>query len=432
MMEKLMVDAVVTWAREYKIDGFRFDLMGHHLVMNMNRVQEALQSLTPQADGVHGKAVYLYGEGWDFGGLSGNARGPNATGRNLAGSGIGTFNDRFRDAARGGGPFQGLQEQGVITGLFLDPNETNQGKLDSQLQRLLDLKDLVRLGLAGNLVDYPLENRVGATVLGSGYIFQEGPAAVSHSPQEHVPYLEAHDNETLFDAIQYKAPVNLPMSERVRMQNLGISLLALSQGVPFFHAGMEILRSKSLDRDSYDSGDWFNRLDFSYQENNWGIGLPFFDKNGGNWPVMKGLLSRAALKPLPEHILAALHHFEEMLAIRRSSPYFRMASADDVRENLQFYNTGPEQAPGIIAMSLGVGVKQKGTFQADPLMVLFNFGKEQVRFRWDGLRFVGLQLHPVLAVSSDSVVQRARFDPKTQTFFIPPRTTAVFIHPGEG
>jgi pullulanase/glycogen debranching enzyme len=48
----------------------------------------------------------------------------------------------------------------------------------------------------------------------------------------------------------------------------------LSQGVPFFHAGDELLRSKSLDRNSYDSGDWFNRLDYTYQTNNWGVGLP--------------------------------------------------------------------------------------------------------------------------------------------------------------
>ena len=67
MMEKLMVDSLVTWARDYKVDGFRFDLMGHHMVSNMVAVKEALERLTPEKDGVDGSSIYLYGEGWDFG-----------------------------------------------------------------------------------------------------------------------------------------------------------------------------------------------------------------------------------------------------------------------------------------------------------------------------------------------------------------------------
>ncbi len=432
MMEKLMIDAVMTWAREYKIDGFRFDLMGHHLVENMKRVQDALGSLTPGEDGTDGASLFLYGEGWDFGGLAGNARGPNATGRNLAGSGVGTFNDRFRDAARGGGPFQGLQEQGVITGLYLDPNETNQGPLGDQRLKLLDLKDLVRLSLAGNLADYPLENRLGTILLGSGFSYRGGPAAFSRSPQENIPYLEAHDNETLFDAIQYKAPINLPMAARVRMQNMGISLLALSQGVPFFHAGMEILRSKSLDRDSYDSGDWFNRLDFTYQDNNWGVGLPFFDKNGGNWPVMKGLLGRAGLKPTPNHIETALHHFEEMLAIRRNSSLFRLTTAQEVRAYLRFHNTGPNQDPALIVMSLGLEKIGEGANHPDPMVVLFNFGAAGVKFELEVPEIFWFQLHPILVSSFDPEVRKARFDSKTHVFSVPGRTTAVFIRPAQG
>src|SRR5690606_39628733 len=60
LAQKLMVDSVVTWARDYKVDGFRFDLMGHHSAENMKQVRAALDRLTLKKDGVDGKAIYLY------------------------------------------------------------------------------------------------------------------------------------------------------------------------------------------------------------------------------------------------------------------------------------------------------------------------------------------------------------------------------------
>ncbi|MEV1176511.1 DUF3372 domain-containing protein, partial [Nonomuraea sp. NPDC049784] len=105
MMGKLVVDSVVSWARQYKIDGFRFDLMGHHPKANLLAVRRALDELTPAEDGVDGKSIILYGEGWNFGEVAGGARFEQATQANLAGTGIGTFNDRLRDAVRGGSPF---------------------------------------------------------------------------------------------------------------------------------------------------------------------------------------------------------------------------------------------------------------------------------------------------------------------------------------
>ncbi len=100
-----MVDSVVQWAKQYKVDGFRFDIMGFHLKSNLLKVRAALDALTPQKDGVDGKSIYLYGEGWNFGVMANNGRGVNAIQVNMAGTGIGTFSDRIRDAVRGGGPF---------------------------------------------------------------------------------------------------------------------------------------------------------------------------------------------------------------------------------------------------------------------------------------------------------------------------------------
>jgi pullulanase/glycogen debranching enzyme len=149
MMEKLMIDSVLTWVKQYKVDGFRFDLMGHHMKRNMLKLREALDALTLQQDGVDGKKVYVYGEAWNFGEVADGARGENAIQKNMAGTGIGSFNDRIRDGARGGGPFSGIQEQGFLTGLYYDPNATNQGTPDAQLATLLQRTDWIRTGLAG-------------------------------------------------------------------------------------------------------------------------------------------------------------------------------------------------------------------------------------------------------------------------------------------
>ena len=86
------------------------------------------------------------------------------------------------------------------------------------------------------------------------------PAGYTADPQESITYVDAHDNETLYDALAYKLPPSTSMADRVRMQTLSLGTTALGQGVSFWLAGSEMLRSKSLDRNSYDSGDWFNVL----------------------------------------------------------------------------------------------------------------------------------------------------------------------------
>ncbi|RME36230.1 MAG: DUF3372 domain-containing protein, partial [Deltaproteobacteria bacterium] len=220
MMGKLMRDSVLLWSRAYHVDGFRFDLMGHHMKADMLAVQTALNITPPpmeEGPGV-GATPYLYGEGWDFGEVANNARGVNATQANMAGTGIGTFNDRLRDAARGGNPFQPPQIQGFVTGLYTAPNEASDLPENSQKALLLDLQDQIRVSLAGNLADYPLINAEGNPVTGAQINYNGQPAGYAQDPQENVVYVSAHDNETLFDAIQYKAPLALSMQERVRMQ----------------------------------------------------------------------------------------------------------------------------------------------------------------------------------------------------------------------
>lgn len=425
-----MIDSLLVWARDYKVDGFRFDLMGHHMRSNMLSAREAIDTLTLSKDGVDGKSIYFYGEGWDFGEVANNARGINATQYNLAGTGIGTFNDRLRDAARGGNPFGGLQEQGFINGLYTDPNEVTNLPEKTQLSKLLELSDQIRVSLAGNLANYVLENADGRLVTGSQIGYNGNLAGYAKDPQENIVYVSSHDNETLFDAIQYKAPLNTSIEDRVRMQNLGLSLVALSQGVPFFHAGSELLRSKSLDRDSYDSGDWFNRLDLTYQTNNWAVGLPPQDKNGSNWSIMKELLSRPELKPTPAHIQSTIAHFEEMLRIRKSSPLFRLRSEKEILERVVFHNTGTDQTPGLIVMSIADSRQSPLDENYEIIVVLFNGRSDQVKFTLQSLQNADLQLHPIQQTSADSIVRSAIFNSESKTFTIPPRTTAVFVGRG--
>ena len=247
MMEKLMVDSLLTWARDYKVDGFRFDLMGHHSKANLLKVRAALDSLTLAEDGVDGSKIYIYGEGWNFGEVANNARFEQATQANMAGTGIGTFNDRIRDAVRGGGPFSGLQVQGFATGLFFDPNATDQGSPGSQEELLALHGDQIRVSLAGNLKDYAMVDRFGNPVTGQQIDYNGQQAGYTQDPREIINYAAAHDNETFFDALQLKVPLETSLEDRVRVQNLANSLVAFGQGIPFFHAGQEMLRSKSLD-----------------------------------------------------------------------------------------------------------------------------------------------------------------------------------------
>ncbi|KUJ83523.1 DUF3372 domain-containing protein [Microbulbifer flavimaris] len=424
MMEKLMVDSMVTWAKAYKVDGFRFDLMGHHSRDNILNTRAALQTLTLEEDGVDGDSLYLYGEGWNFGEVADDARFDQARQSNMAGTGVGTFNDRLRDSVRGGNPFGGFEEQGFGTGLFTDSN----GKFGGWDERgtLLTLADKVRASLAGNLRDYPLQDSLGNVITGEQLIYNGQPTGYVDDPQESINYIAAHDNETLFDGVQLKANSTASLKERVRMQVFSNSLVLFAQGIPFIHAGQEFLRSKSMDRDSYNSGDWFNALDWSFESGNWGVGLPVADKNEDKWPLMAPLLANPDIAPQKSHRLWTSAMFREHLAIRNSSPLFRLPTGMAVIDHVSFLNTGPEQIPGLIAMQLDDAV---GTYDDKHrrILVLFNGDDDLVEFSHDAVAGLAYRLHPLQQDSADPRLANVALDSETGTFSLPGRTTAVFV-----
>eukprot|EP00198_Chlamydomonas_reinhardtii_P007957 XP_001697294.1 pullulanase-type starch debranching enzyme [Chlamydomonas reinhardtii] len=206
MCERLVVDDITHWASNYRVDGFRFDIMGHLMMSTMSKIRTSLDSLTPDKaracvgdHGVSGRSIYIYGEAWDFGEVAGNQRGRNAAQMNLAGEGGGC---------------------GLVTGLALAPNPAaaqagqggggGGGGSEAARAELLVLSDWARSALAGNLRAYPLHLCDGSTRPGEQVLAHGLPLAYGGLPCEHVAFIGCHDNKTQFDQIIEKASVNNP------------------------------------------------------------------------------------------------------------------------------------------------------------------------------------------------------------------------------
>jgi pullulanase len=427
MMEKLMIDTLVLNARQYKIDGFRFDLMDFHFTYNMRHIQEALRALTPEKDGVDGSKIYLYGEGWNTGDTYNNQIGPEADQINLYGYGIGTFNDRIRDGIRGGSPFADERVQGFATGLYTDSSEftIQNPPQPSQLGQLLQYSDWILVGLSGNLRDYTFVDSAGDTVTGAEVSYNGAPAGYTATPIEAINYCSVHDNQDLFDAVQLKSSFSDSIATRARRQVLAMSLVALGQGVPFFQGGDDLLRSKDMDQNSYNSGDWFNKIDWSGQTANWGIGLPLASQNESQWPLMTPLLSISAYTPVPANISYSGAAFRELLQIRYSSDLFHLASFDQVQQNLSFLNEGQNQTPGLIVMKLDANDYHHEGYQH--ILVIFNANNSPVTFTDSRLQRLKLRLHPVQQHSNDPATRQSTFDSHQGSATVPALTTAIFV-----
>ncbi|MFJ4520147.1 pullulanase-type alpha-1,6-glucosidase [Streptomyces sp. NPDC088810] len=415
MMGKLVVDSIVTWARQYKVDGFRFDLMGHHPKANILAVRKALDALTPEKDGVDGKKIILYGEGWNFGEVADDARFVQATQANMAGTGIATFSDRARDAVRGGGPFdEDPGVQGFASGLYTDPNSSAaNGTKEEQKARLLHYQDLIKVGLTGNLARYRFTDTDGKEVTGAAVDYNGSPAGYADAPGDALAYVDAHDNESLFDALAYKLPRDTSASDRSRMQVLAMATAALSQGPALSQAGTDLLRSKSLDRNSFDSGDWFNAIHWNCADGNgFGRGLPPAADNRSKWDYAKPLLSTVEVG-CPQ-ITGASAAYRDLLRIRTTERAFSLGTTGQVQEHLSFPLSGKDETPGVITMRLG------------DLVVVFNATPEQQEQRVPALAGQRYRLHPVQAAGADAVVKGSAYAAGSGTFTVPARTVAVF------
>jgi pullulanase len=421
MMAKLMIDSAALWAKHYRIDSFRFDLMGHQPRAAMLRLQRAV-------DLAAGRHVDLIGEGWNFGEIANGARFVQASQLSLNDSGIATFSDRARDALRGGGccdSGEALMAQGLLSGLHYAPNALASGK--DQRAALLRAADMARVGLAGTLRDVRMIAHDGESRRLAQIDYAGQPAGYVAQPGEVVNYVENHDNPTLFDIFALKLPRETSREDRARVQMLGAAFVSFSQGIAYYHAGMEVLRSKSLDRNSFDSGDWFNRLDWSYTDNGFGAGLPPSADNGKDWALLRPVLADASIKPRPQDIVWMRDAFNDLLRIRRSSTLFRMRSSEDVQKRLTFRNVGSTQNPVVVAAHLdgegyaGAGFREVLYFinvspQAQTLTLREEAGKDYL-------------LHPVQRAmqAADDRPKAARYVSRSGRFTIPPRTAVVYV-----
>ncbi len=425
MMARLMEDSVALWASAYHVDSFRFDLMGH-------QPRAAMEALRDRLRGDSGHEPSLIGEGWNFGEVANGARFVQASQLSLNGSRIGTFSDRGRDALRGGGAGDSgaalVANQGWLNGLVYAPNASAATR---DPVALLRAADMVRVGLAGSLRDFPINTFDGAhTTLSQISYGGSQPAGYASQPSEVVNYVENHDNQTLFDINVYRLPRDTSRNDRARVQVLGMAVVAFSQGIAYFHAGVDLLRSKSLDRNSYDSGDAFNRLDWSGQDNGFAEGLPPKNDNGRDWDLMRPLLVDASIKPTPDDITFARDAFRDLLRIRASTPLFHLRSAHEVAQRLSFPNTGPGQNPLVIAGVLDGAGLPDAVF--DTLVYLLNVSPTAQSLVVPALAGHTLVLHPVLAAASAADHARlagAHFDPASGRFDLPPRTALVYVLP---
>jgi pullulanase/glycogen debranching enzyme len=283
--------------------------------------------------------------------------------------------------------------------------------------------------MAGNLRAYAFRSaQSGVTTRGDGVDYDGKPAGYADEPDEVVSYVDAHDNETLWDALTYKLPRGTAMADRIRMNTLALATTALGQSPSFWHAGTDLLRSKSLDRNSFDSGDWFNTLDWTGRDNGFGHGLPPRADNEARWPFQRPLLADASLKPTARDVATATAAAQDLLRLRASSRLFRLGSAAAIEQKVAFPVSGTSDAhPGVVVMHVDDTVGPDADPALRGLLVVLNATPDLVRQRVPALAGSALTLSPVQATGADPVVRTTRWDAATGTATVPGRTVAVLV-----
>ena len=420
MVAKLMNDTLTRWTADYRVDGYRVDVMQN---IPLSAMQDAKAAVDAAANG---RFVYIYGEGF-----------PNAENFIQANIGhlnnthIGAFNYWIRDAVRGGGPFDNgntlITNQGFMSGLCYDVNAAAGGSCTAAMQNnLLAAQNAIRLSMAGAVSAFP-----GS----AGISFNGSTVAFATNPDENVNYIGSHDGQTVWDIAQYKHPTTLSTADRVRAHVVGLSTVLLGQGVPFLMAGDEILRSKAFSANSYNSGDWFNRIDWTLNTNyisagTQTMGLPASDPNSPNWSVMTPYLQNPNVNPTFTDISLANAMIGDLLTIRSSTSMFRLSTAADIAQCVHFPDSAA-QKNGLIVMQIdAIGADQRpcGDQHYAHIMVLVNAHKVAQTYTVGSLAGAALQLHPAHTRSADTIVLGATFDNATGTFSVPARTTVVFAH----
>lgn len=429
MFAKLIEDSLATWTKEYKIDSFRFDLMGFHPLAQSTKALEKTREINPD--------MFFYAEGWDFGETASDRRFVATTQPNTGGTGISTYSDRLRDAVRGGGccdegEAKIRSTQGFGNGAYVLPNEAVTVG-DDLLSNALHQSDLTMLGMAGSLKSFTMIDKNGLPVKGSELDYSGQKAGYAVEPWEVLNYVTKHDNQTIWDIINYKAALDTPLQDRVKMQAVSIATAMLGQGIPFTDIGSELLRSKSFERDSYDSGDWYNKVDYTLEDNNFNKGYPRSDKDKANYDLIAKVLN-PAMKPTKADMQQMVSYFEELTRLRKDNPLLTLGKGSEVIKRVDFRNVGPEQVPGLIVMTIDDGVSAGADMDPanDAAVVIINAtpATQTVGNFKDGddqaITLDGFQLSAAHS-SENSIAGDASF--ASGEFTVPAWSAAVFVKP---
>ncbi|WP_339629508.1 type I pullulanase [uncultured Maribacter sp.] len=262
MMQKFILESVTYWTKEYHVDGFRIDLMGIHDITTMNKISDAVKKINPD--------VLIYGEGWTAkdSPLPKEKRALKKHMKQLPQ--IAAFSDDIRDGIKGS-VFED-ESTGFVSGAK-------------------NTEESIKFGVVGAIqhpqLDYEKVN------------YSDAPWALE--PWQSINYVSCHDNHTLFDKLKISKP-KADTEELIAMGKLANAIVLTSQGTPFLHAGVEMLRTKNGEHNSYNLPDSINQI-------NW------------NWKT--------------EH-KEVFEYYKNLISLRKAHPAFYMKNAADVVNNLYF------------------------------------------------------------------------------------------------
>jgi pullulanase len=300
MVRKFIVDSIKFWANEYHIDGFRFDLMGILDIDTMNAIRSEMDKID--------RKIVIYGEGWtaDHSPMNEKYRAVKQNAPTL--DRIAFFNDDFRDAMKG--HWGNAQSKGFVSGQTL--NEES--------------------------VKYAIVAATNHPQINYGYI-SSSDWAWSVSPQQSVNYVSCHDNYTLYDKLKLSCP-EAKLQDLARMVCLASAVLITSQGIPFLHAGVEMLRTKHGHGNTYKSGDEYNMIDWS----------------------RKAMFSYVS------------NYIKKLIEIRKLHPAFRMQNTEQIQEHLNFSG---KYIPGVVSYKIN---NHANNDQWKTIQIIFNNNSTPVVF----------------------------------------------------
>ncbi|QSE96070.1 type I pullulanase [Fulvivirga lutea] len=310
MTRKFIVESVKYWAKEYHLDGFRFDLMGIHDIETMNEVALAVKKINPNA--------FVYGEGW----TAGDSPLPQAN-RALKAStkqmpNVSAFSDDIRDG---------------IKGSVFDEKSTGFVSGDENLE------ETIKFGVVGS-IDHPQIEYKKVNYSDTSW---------ANEPWQAVSYVSCHDNHTLFDKLTISQQDATP-AEIEAMHKLANAIVLTSQGVPFLHAGVEMLRTKGGEHNSYNKPDSVNQIDWTR-------------------------------KAEYNHIV---EYYRQIIGLRKNHPAFYMPNAQMVRDKLSFVSSNP----GIVAYQIHDNANSDSWKN---ILVIYNANKSAVTLPLTGKWTIAVQ-----------------------------------------